>query len=201
MRSSPLKTQSLLLFVRNSKRHLTKVTSLIFNAPIQGRRTVVTIPHDLSLSEAETSALSKGLTFVPVNNRTDEYQVKSDSERYFRRLRLKAHFHDREDADEEADNDPFAKFDNKTSLWTPTDGQFSALDHYIDRCRRSICSLDYSKRVNYSNLSPEERQSSRELRRRNDIIIKPADKGGAVVVWSSDLYIQEANRQLSDDRF
>ena len=32
-------------------------------------------------------------------------------------------------------------------------------------------------------------------------MIKPADKGGAVVVWKRDLYIQEANRQLSDDRF
>ena len=31
--------------------------------------------------------------------------------------------------------------------------------------------------------------------------IKPADKGGAVVVWKRDLYVQEANRQLSDNRF
>lgn len=32
-------------------------------------------------------------------------------------------------------------------------------------------------------------------------VIKPADKGGAVVVWKQDLYTQEANRQLSDNRF
>ena len=31
--------------------------------------------------------------------------------------------------------------------------------------------------------------------------VKPADKGGTVVVWSRDLYNQEANRQLSDNRF
>ena len=31
-----------------------------------------------------------------------------------------------------------------------------------------------------------------------DIIIKPADKGGAVVVWRRDQYISEAERQLSD---
>ena len=31
-----------------------------------------------------------------------------------------------------------------------------------------------------------------------DIIIKPADKVGAVVVWRKDLYISEAERQLSD---
>ena len=40
-----------------------------------------------------------------------------------------------------------------------------------------------------------------DLRRRTDIIIKPADKGGVVVVWSRDLNNQEAHRQLSDNRF
>ena len=33
---------------------------------------------------------------------------------------------------------------------------------------------------------------------RYDIIIKPADKGGAVVVWRRDSYISEEERQLSD---
>ena len=53
------------------------------------KKIVVTIPADLELTEAETSVLSKGLTFVPVNNKIDEYQVKADCEKYFRRLRLK----------------------------------------------------------------------------------------------------------------
>ena len=52
----------------------------------------VTIPEDLPLNSAEDSVLSKGLTFVPTVNKTDEYQVKADSEKFFRRLRLKAHF-------------------------------------------------------------------------------------------------------------
>ena len=32
-------------------------------------------------------------------------------------------------------------------------------------------------------------------------MIKPADKGGAVVVWRKDLYQKEAERQLSNERF
>ena len=83
----------------------------------------------------------------------------------------------------------------------PSDGKFSALDHYIDRCHRSIASRNYIRRISYSNLSQEVRQAVQDLRRRNDIGIKPADKAGAVVVWSRDLYNQEANRQLSDNRF
>ena len=168
-----------------------------------GKRTVVTIPEDLPLNSAEHSVLSKGLTFVPTVNKTDEYQVKADCEKFFRRLRLKAHFHDSEDEHHEGDNqhDPFTKFDNKTSTWTPPDGKFSALDHYIDRCRRSIASRNYTRRPNFSNLTHEEKTALQDLKRRNDIIIKPADKGGAVVVWKRDLYLQEANRQLSDNRF
>jgi hypothetical protein len=34
-----------------------------------------------------------------------------------------------------------------------------------------------------------------------DIIIKPADKGSAVVVMDKTTYLQEAERQLSDCRF
>ena len=33
------------------------------------------------------------------------------------------------------------------------------------------------------------------------VVIKPADKGGAVVVWRADLYRQEALRQLNDASF
>ena len=90
------------------------------------KRTVVTIPDDLPLTDAESSVLSKGLTFVPVSNKPDEYEVKADCERYFRRLRLTAHFHDREDANQETDdNDPFIKFNKKTSTWNPSSQQGS----------------------------------------------------------------------------
>ena len=47
----------------------------------------------------------------------------------------------------------------------------------------------------------EERSTLRDLQERDDIIIKPADKGSAVVVMDKTAYIQEAERQLSDCRF
>ena len=39
------------------------------------------------------------------------------------------------------------------------------------------------------------------LSKRKHVVIKAADKGGAVVVWRTDLYRQEAFRQLSDTSF
>lgn len=78
-------------FLRNEFSSIRNSTSTHEN--LVDKKIVVTIPADLELTEAETSVLSKGLTFVPVNNKIDEYQVKADCEKCFRRLRLKAQFY------------------------------------------------------------------------------------------------------------
>ena len=93
---------------------------------------VVKIPDDLPLSEAEKSELSKGLSFVPVKKSTDEYQVKADCEKFYRRLRLRAHFHNKEASGSQATHgtcDPFAKLNDKESTWTPPEGKVTATDH------------------------------------------------------------------------
>ena len=46
-----------------------------------------------------------------------------------------------------------------------------------------------------------ERTALQNVRYNEDIIIKPADKGSAVVVMHKSAYIREAERQLSDNRF
>ena len=56
----------------------------------------------------------------------------------------------------------------------------------------------YNSSKHHDNLSREERQALRNLRSRQDIIIKPADKGSSVVIMSRDDYISEGVRQLSN---
>jgi hypothetical protein len=48
------------------------------------------------------------------------------------------------------------------------------------------------------NLSKAERACLKELQENDDIVIKPADKGRAVVVWDKQMYVAEMERQLSD---
>ena len=60
-------------------------------------KTVVTIPENLLLSDSEKSVLSKGLNFVPISKKTDEFSVKQDVEKFLRRVQLKAFFHDNDD--------------------------------------------------------------------------------------------------------
>ena len=76
-------------------------------------------------------------------------------------------------------------------------------DCYIDRCPRFVDTLDFKRSLTrrFANLSQAERLALRNLRRRTDVVIKPADKGGAGVIWVRFLYIQEAHKQLSDQRF
>ena len=75
----------------------------------------------------------------------------------------------------------------RKSKWTPPEGQFASLDFFINKCRHDINKLNFNRDTKFSNLS-----------KRKDIIVKAADKGGALVVWRVDLYQKEAIRQLSD---
>jgi hypothetical protein len=43
-----------------------------------------------------------------------------------------------------------------------------------------------------------ERSALRDIQQRNNIVIKPADKGSAVVVTDKTSYLLEAERQLSE---
>ena len=52
----------------------------------------------------------------------DEYRVKADCEKFYRRLRLRAHLHNEEASEPRATSgscDPFAQLNNKESTWTP----------------------------------------------------------------------------------
>ncbi len=51
------------------------------------------------------------------------------------------------------------------------------------------------------NISRSEKEALAELKAMSDIIIKPADKGSAVVVLNKQDYIEEGMRQLSDTKF
>ena len=169
----------------------------------------LTIPEDLPLNEHEKSLLSKGLNYIPTRAHTDEYTARADSEKFFRRIRLKAHFHSEQESSDtditqnvdRTDDFNFDSLKPTTSRWTPPPGKFAALDYFVSKCRSEISKLNFRQRLVKTNLTPQERAALTSLRQRRDVIIKPPDKGGAVVVWARHLYIQEAEKQLSDNNF
>jgi hypothetical protein len=68
---------------------------------------------------------------------------------------------------------------------------------YINLTREDITTTRESYKVR-NNLSKRLRDALLRLRRDRSIVIKPADKGGATVVWGIDQYLEEAADQLSN---
>ena len=56
-----------------------------------------------------------------------------------------------------------------------------------------------SKTSSKDNLSHGERQALLDLRNNKSIVIKPADKGGAIVILNRTDYITEGERHLNDN--
>jgi hypothetical protein len=89
----------------------------------------------------------------------------------------------------------------KKSNWIPKPSKYTRLESVIN-----LMTSDIKHNVDVhvpktDNLTQAERSALRDIQERDDIIIKPADKGSAVVVMDKTTYIQEVERQLSDCRF
>ena len=164
---------------------------------------VVKIPESVELNQEEEDLLSKGLSFVPTSKVVDMFKSLDDTDNFYRKIRLKAYFagleEDREPGEE--CNDDFGSYEQKLTRFTPQPGQFQGVDKFINNCKKQIAKSNLAKPVKNLNLSVKELEALRKLKKREDIVIKPADKGGAVCVWSKDKYIEEGKRQLHDERF
>ena len=160
------------------------------------------IPDSVVLSDAEKSLLSKGLNFVPTTPLADAFQNETDLQQFFRRLLLKAFFHgkDNDNFDSSDDTSLFSKFHHKKSNFTPKASWFPVLEKYFRSCQNQIDNLN-SKPLRRHNLTIEEQTALRHLKARTDIVIKAADKGGAVVAWDAQCYVSEGDFQLSDSNF
>ena len=68
----------------------------------------------------------------------------------------------------------------KKSTFTPEYGRDRTLDNYLQTLENTVNNIQ-EKRVR-SNLTQEETEALDTLRRNQDIVIFPADKGGALVI-------------------
>ncbi|XP_041446093.1 uncharacterized protein LOC121403011 [Xenopus laevis] len=143
----------------------------------------------------EVRVLSKGLTFVPTN-RGRIFETMVDNFKFTRRLRLKEHF---------------AASDNKQSQMEGNTGRNKfKLKGNFDPITNNVSLKAFTRVINdqtqkatqqvkfRDNLSKDERKALKDLCDNKDIIIKSADKGGAVVVLDYAYYRQEILQQLSD---
>lgn len=154
------------------------------------------------LNTNHIALLSKGLNFSPTRESQNEIEQLRDVLLFSRRIRLKHHYENKnKDNDETTPNVEYTPNPFKLSSgWTPPPGRNKDLDSFINCIVEDICQ-EPQKRKKYSNLSRNELVALRELKNDEDIIIKPADKGGAIVLMNRADYINEANRQLNNQMF
>jgi hypothetical protein len=147
------------------------------------------------LTKAETSVLQKGLNFCPRQSKVDYLQLRTDLQTMERNLRLRAHF----DTSLSATDSMLESIPGCSNYMPPKlkeiDDYVSAVTNDIDEALEAACNRKPD------NLSREERDALNGLRNDSDIVIKSADKGGAIVVMDKKFYVEACSNLLGDSKF
>ena len=169
------------------------------------------------LNENHITLLKHGLKFCPTPPAPDTGQLRADLDRFHTRTRQICFFDNKEEI-----NDSTTSF-RDLPIPTPIDpmGTDKPFKHKNFKSKSKwncppgppnleamiVCNeQNFNHRPNFrpsprNNLTPNERKALKELCNNKDIIIKPADKGSAVVIMQREDYLREGYRQLSDPKF
>lgn len=158
---------------------------------------------DYKLTVHELNVLSKGMNFCPTPLDIDPGETRTDLDKFHRRLRLLARFEDAPSdipdlLTPEENNHctrPFEsnKLKNKSTYNPPGP---PALEAMIFTNEVTLNKRPEAKHPKLTNISREERMAIHNLNRNTNIIIKPADKGSAVVILNRTDYLAEGQKQL-----
>ena len=165
------------------------------------------------LTTPQYNLLKRGLKFCPNPGEPDLSSYQTDLDKFHLRLKRFLHFYRPKNRNVENDiltqtdiasnstisEEPFQHQTFKNpSAWTPP--PVAPLEFFITKNSLDLaeCKLP---RVGRQNIPHSESRAIKELSNNRNIVIKPADKGGAVVIWDRQDYIKEGIRQLSDRTF
>ena len=146
------------------------------------------------LSDSEKTVLNKGLSFVYSPNAVTKDEVFKAFLKFKRRMLLHNHFFIRPSNKTDTQQNQFKLASN----WEPPNYQQKSLKTYFQNVNKDLIKLYDQPKQNITNLSPAETTALKNLKERKEMIIKPADKGGKIVLWPRKSYIEEANKQLGD---
>ena len=85
--------------------------------------------------------------------------------------------------------------------WEPPECDYKPLHDFLQNTYNEIVKVLSKDEKSTSNITNNDLQAIQNLQNNHHIVIKPADKGGKIVVWPSEAYALEANRQLNDVKY
>lgn len=156
---------------------------------------VINLAKNFTLSEPQYNLLNKGLSFISSADigRDQKSQFQWDIQNYHRRIKLASYFKNSSGGQAL----PFVGISN----WTPPLDQLPLEVRNLILADCNTLKAHYKPILEKDNISQLEIRALRELRDTKHIVIKPADKGSAVVILSRDQYIFEVERQLNDTNY
>ena len=158
------------------------------------------------LTPGEIRILSKELIFCPTPNKFNEELLSADLDTFPRSRRIKEYFLAKErdfpvDGSSDSEDDNEIPRLRKKGSWNPKPSKNTTLESFIDLVKNDVQTAASTNIPNHNNLTPAEKGAIQELKERDGIVRKQADKGSAVVIMDKVAYVEEANRQLTDERF
>ena len=155
---------------------------------------VMVLCSSFALSSAELALLERGLNFIPTPTVFDKTLLRKDLYDYHRRLKILDHFNFNQ-------NRTVVPFKNP-STWEPNESLISpTFQALISNDIVAFNSFRVPTASVRHNITKEQRIALSSLRKLDNIIIKPADKGGQIVLQDRISYLLEANRQLQDTKY
>ena len=156
-----------------------------------------------SISETEKTVLKLGLTFCPSQKNLNKEQLTLDFCHFIRRLKLKEYFHfnpphnyqdnpeNHVATDDERSN---LNWSNKNSDWYPdsvkndsSEGLLKFINNVTKDLKDRLKNNEYKF---WNKLDNDHRKALLDLANDPSITIKPADKGGSIVIMNTDDYIK-----------
>ena len=164
----------------------------------------------ITLTEAQIELFGLKFTPTPPSNPSE---LETDVKTFCRRLRLKERFFDNNDDNSNEDDNSDEDDNNNNnseqstsqiqddtlvrnkSTYNPKPNRNQTLDNCINALSK-VASEQSQPRSIKNNLSKKQQKALKELQNNDDIIIKKADKGGAICIMDRSFYEQKMTAML-----
>ena len=130
------------------------------------------------LSQTEINVLEKGLGFSPTPSFINEADLRRDFNEFSRKMRCKWYFRNETQGSNEI---PTLQ---SQAAWNPPKGS-PARELFLNKTEQNLFPVLPGKAEQF-NLTREEYLTMRNLQSDRNVMIKPADKGSAVVIWEQN---------------
>ena len=143
------------------------------------------------MNSSELDLLSKGLNFVPTPKTTNLDEIKNSISEFVRSIKVQYA------AVNLKFNSSKLPFTGKSN-WQPSSALLDPdLLESLEELYLRTASISTIKEKN--NLTTEEYRAFKTLKKQSNLVFKPADKGGQIVIMDKQEYIEEGLRQLNVD--